>query len=522
MPDDAALDLVRGGLRFADAETEREYRAWHIARAIPFMRAGLAAAVVAWSAALVVGVIVFPIGAIAPGVESIVGLALPTQIAALVVTRRAPRAAAAAMTASIAVAGAVGVALAFRYDLPDMATVAVVTFAFYAFTIVRLHVLQAVIAAAPCIVLNEILLIALHGDRARVAVYSLSCATATLTGLFACAALDRTSRDSYRRERIIAAQRDTIERERARADVAERARLLSEALLRLSGAPGRAVTLEPGAVVEGRYTIVRALGRGGMGVVHEVERTDGARFALKVLTGEIHRVALARFAREAEIAARLDHPNLVPVLDVGVSESGMLFLVMELVRGTSLGGLRDRFGDAAWALPLLAQIASALAAVHARGIVHRDLKPANVLYDGAIARVADFGLASLADAADSIDRTASIEAPSGLTHTGAILGTPRYMAPELTHGVRDAQPAADVWSFGVMAFEMLTGALPFAEPPVLARLAGRATPAPPALDGAAISAAARDLIEACLRVDPAERPTSAVVSGRLYEMLAVG
>jgi serine/threonine-protein kinase len=301
--------------------------------------------------------------------------------------------------------------------------------------------------------------------------------------------------------------------------VAERSRQLSEGLLRLGGALRHAAPLAPGDVVEDRYRVVRAIGSGGMGQVHEVERlSDRRRLALKVLTGVVDRIAMARFAREAQIAAQLDHPNVVAVLDLGVSQSGMLFLVMELVTGSTLAAEKARYGDAAWALPILRQIATALAALHARGIVHRDLKPANVLLADRGAQVADFGLASLAEPADPLDPTASTISPANhfpLTRPGTFMGTPAYMAPELIRGAREAQPAADMWSFGVIAHELLAGKSPFAEPPVLAHLAGReGAPAAP-LDAPALPARLRELLDGCLRSGPAERPTSSALRDAL-------
>src|SRR5205085_1673252 len=135
-----------------------------------------------------------------------------------------------------------------------------------------------------------------------------------------------------------------------------------------------------GEVFDGRYRILSALGRGGMGVVYEVERVpDGRRLALKVVRHELTGRAAARFAREAEIGARVHHANLVSIVDVGIAAGSTPFLVMELLRGGSMEEQRARFGDVAWALPFVGQIASGLAALHAHQIVHRDLKPANVL-----------------------------------------------------------------------------------------------------------------------------------------------
>src|SRR6185369_6103344 len=144
-----------------------------------------------------------------------------------------------------------------------------------------------------------------------------------------------------------------------------------------------------------------------------------------------------------------------------------------------------------WARPILRQIAEALAAMHSQGIVHRDLKPANVLLDGEIVKVADFGISSLRPQDDG-DSTIT----KGMTKTGAFMGTPIYMAPELVKGAREAEPSADVWSFGVLAHELLTGQLPFAEPPVLAKLEGRAVRL----------SVIEDFTLRCLSEDPRQRP----------------
>jgi len=299
--------------------------------------------------------------------------------------------------------------------------------------------------------------------------------------------------------------------EELRRDVAARSKQLADALARL--AQTRVEPLTKGGTVEGKYRIVRALGAGGMGTVHEVERiTDGRRMALKTLRGRVDTEAMARFAREAQLAAELFHPNLVPVHDVGVTSAGTLFLVMELVDGGSLEAARKRFGDPGWALPILAQIAGGLEAMHSRGIVHRDLKPANVLLQRDVPRIADFGLAVLRsdDPVADIAAAATLAGPDSppLTRAGAIIGTPFYMAPELAAGAREARAAADVFAFGVMAYEMLCGRPPFAEPPLLTSLAGKPiTPAPPLrVDGLDGSYAA--LINRCLAADPAARPSA--------------
>jgi hypothetical protein len=130
--------------------------------------------------------------------------------------------------------------------------------------------------------------------------------------------------------------------------------------------------LEPGSLLGEVYRVIRSIGQGAAGAVYEVERsTDHQRLAAKVLSGEADENTLIRFAREAQLLARLSHPNLISIVDVDVSPGGTLFIVMELVKGTSLRNLRHRYGDLAWSLPVLHQIAIALAAVHERGIIHR-------------------------------------------------------------------------------------------------------------------------------------------------------
>jgi hypothetical protein len=298
-----------------------------------------------------------------------------------------------------------------------------------------------------------------------------------------------------------------------RRQIADRAEQLATALARLQ-TPSPSRTLHAGMVLEGRYRVVRAIGRGGMGAVYEVERiADERRLALKVLTGATDQVSLARFAREAQVAAALNHANVVSVLDVDVSRSGLLFVVMELVAGGSLAAEHGRYGNDAWALPILRQVAAALTAMHARGIVHRDLKPSNILLDGDTVKVADFGLVGILDQgphADTPAQAALDVTNPALTRTGAIMGTPLYMAPELARGARAAAPSSDVFSFGVLAYELLANTLPFAAPPVLEQLDGRATPSAKQLAHARPDLAREvcALVDGCLAEQPETRPTA--------------
>lgn len=327
------------------------------------------------------------------------------------------------------------------------------------------------------------------------------------------------------------------------------------AALSLREREGPAPVFRLGDIVRDRFRIVRQLGTGGMGDVYEVVRLlDGQSFALKV-THERHSEALALLAREGQIAARIDHPNVIRTLDVDVSPQGLLFLVMELVRGKTLHQLEARFGDVAWATDVLSQIASGLSALHAAGIVHRDLKPPNVMIidgDGQSPRVkiADFGIARLTTPAMQTDHDTQRSQPqtpnagSGATHklrpfsapplsgetrvgndsqdtseareegpltrAGALVGTPAYMAPDLARGAGYATPAADMFSFGLLAWELLTRGRPFVRSPAIDILQNRA---PETLRSIREQWIDPDLelavlIDACLSLEPAPRPSA--------------
>ena len=299
-----------------------------------------------------------------------------------------------------------------------------------------------------------------------------------------------------------------------RRQIGDRSRALADALSAVSSP--RMSELSPGELFDQRFRIVRALGQGGMGAVVEVERVaDGKHFALKVMAGRYTASSSARFAREAEIAARVAHPSLVGIVDAGVSPDGLLYLVLELVSGSSLEAMRHRFGDREWGLPLLRRIAEGLDALHSAGIVHRDLKPGNVLLtESGETKIADFGIARFdeprerpsGDAETIVDERISGTRSTGLTETGVWLGTPAYMAPELVLGGRIARPASDTFSFGVIAYEVLTGSSPFASPAIYDILACRTLPevSPPSGVDPALAALLRD----CLREDGNRRPTA--------------
>ena len=335
------------------------------------------------------------------------------------------------------------------------------------------------------------------------------------------ALIHRAARGAYRQARIIEQQRETIGRERARSEellkrelshqVAERSRELG-AVLAKSDATLGVRRLSPGERFAERYRIVAPLGAGGMGAVYEVERvTDGEKLALKVVLGEVSGSSAARFAREAEIGARVRHPNLVSIVDVGVS-AGVPFLAMELVHGGSLESLRERFGDTAWALPILRQIAEGLAALHDAGVVHRDLKPANVLLTEAGAKISDFGISrfeAIEDSTINAEADTMAAAPkksAELTGTGVVMGTPLYMAPEGAKSARALDASADVFALGIIAYEMLTGREPFLVPAFVLAMAEQPVPVPAPMDDAHVPAALEGLIVGALSGDSSRRP----------------
>ncbi len=209
----------------------------------------------------------------------------------------------------------------------------------------------------------------------------------------------------------------------------------------------------------GPYRIEAVIGRGGMGVVYRAEQARlGRKVALKIVSPEVASDpnARARFLRESQMAAAIDHPNILPIHEAD-EVHGVLFIAMRLVEGTDLAArLRDGALSPPAAIAILAQVASALDAAHARGLVHRDVKPANILLapglgadQGDHVYLTDFGL------------TKRGGADSSLTAVGGFAGTLDYIAPEQVDG-RDLDGRADQYSLACMAFECLTGHLPFA------------------------------------------------------------
>ena len=255
------------------------------------------------------------------------------------------------------------------------------------------------------------------------------------------------------------------------------------------------------------YILGRELGGGGMSRVFIVEDTALRRnLVVKVLPPEMAaEVSVARFQREIALAARLQHPHIVPLLATGETQ-GLPYYTMPFVEGESLRERLARGGElpVVEAVRLLREIAAALAYAHERGIVHRDIKPENVLLSGGIALVTDFGVAKAL--------LASTTAGSGpLTATGVAIGTPAYMSPEQISADPAVDHRADLYAFGMVAYEMLAGQPPFAGRTAQALLAAHVIDAPEPLQRRrpAVPPSLAALVMRCLEKRPADRPQTA-------------
>ena len=226
------------------------------------------------------------------------------------------------------------------------------------------------------------------------------------------------------------------------------------------------VPIDPliGRVFDGKYRLDERLGGGGMGTVYRATHLLIDRVvAVKVLSQRFvgDETAQQRFRREARASGRMQHPNAVTVNDIGATEDGWLYIVMELLEGQTLRDLLAREAplDPARAVSFMLQASAAVGAAHDAGMIHRDLKPANIFIEqrpnlAAVAKVLDFGVAKFAVEEQDDDYKT-------LTQVGAIIGTPRYMSPEQCSGAAPLTPASDVYSLGIILYEMLTGSVPF-------------------------------------------------------------
>src|SRR5688500_460834 len=214
-----------------------------------------------------------------------------------------------------------------------------------------------------------------------------------------------------------------------------------------------------GDVIAGKYELEEVLGEGGMGAVFRARNIAiDMPVAIKLIRADLSRELFSgRLLQDARAAAKLAHPAIVRVFDVGQTALGDPFIVMELLSGETLSSIIEREGrlNSVWAVQLLLPIADALSAAHAKGFVHRDVKPDNVfvVHDAGELqpKLVDFGIVKLPER----------EGNSQLTQLGAVLGSPEYMSPEQARGLEHIDLRSDVWSFSIMLYEAIAGETPF-------------------------------------------------------------
>src|SRR5215213_2135244 len=270
-----------------------------------------------------------------------------------------------------------------------------------------------------------------------------------------------------------------------------------------------------GRTLDEKYCVEERLGAGGMGAVYRARHLLMDRpVAIKVLHQRLveDEVARVRFHMEARAAVLLQHSNAVSVTDFGQTSEGCVYIVMELLEGRTLREILSREAplETARAVSIVLQVSDAVAAAHEAGIIHRDLKPSNILVtqsadQPAVVKVLDFGIAKLA--ADKLDDD---EDAATLARQSSIIGTPRYMAPEQSNGF-ELTPAADVYSLGVILYEMLTGIAPFtgSTPAEIAQKHTNDPPQPPRAIVAAIPEDVERVVLHALEKQSFDRPADA-------------
>ncbi|HKV23660.1 MAG TPA: protein kinase [Candidatus Acidoferrum sp.] len=263
-------------------------------------------------------------------------------------------------------------------------------------------------------------------------------------------------------------------------------------------ASATSIQLTPGDLIANRYEIVRLLGQGGMGAVYQArDRELDRQVAIKVIRGDMaaNPEILSRFKQELILARQITHKNVIRIFDLGQAE-GLKFITMEFIEGENLQSFlrRSKRLQPSEAANIIAQVCRALEAAHAEGVIHRDLKPQNIMLDkNGRAYVMDFGIAR------------SMEA-SGMTQTGALIGTPDYMSPEQAKGLAlDAR--SDLFSVGIIFYELLSGKAPFEADTTMGKLWKRANePAQPLAElDKSIPQPLSDIVRKCLEIDPQKR-----------------
>ncbi|HWZ87917.1 MAG TPA: protein kinase [Polyangiaceae bacterium] len=269
----------------------------------------------------------------------------------------------------------------------------------------------------------------------------------------------------------------------------------------------------PGATLSRKYRLDALLGEGGMGEVWRATNLPlDLPVAIKLIRGDLDRSALrARLQLEARSAAKLGHPAIVRVFDVGDSEFGDPFIVMELLHGESIAQMLDLGRlSAARAVQLLLPIIDALSVAHTRGIVHRDLKPDNLFVavedERVQPKILDFGIAKV---------TAVLAGEERLTESGAVIGSPSYLSPEQARGRDDIDYRVDIWSLSVVLYEAITGEVPFVAPNYNALLRAIVEDEPkPIVDYAAGDSQLWEILKTGLAKDRRERHQSMAALGR--------
>lgn len=261
--------------------------------------------------------------------------------------------------------------------------------------------------------------------------------------------------------------------------------------------------------LDDKYIVEERLGAGGMGAVYRARHLSMDRpVAIKFLHQQLmeDEAARLRFQTEARAAVKLRHANAVSVTDFGHTAEGCVYIVMELLEGRTLREILSRESpiETARAISLMLQTSAAVAAAHEAGIIHRDLKPSNILVtqsadQPAVVKVLDFGIATFTPDDDDDDVTI-------LAHTGSVIGTPRYMSPEQYNG-NELTPAADVYSLGVILYEMLSGMAPFSgsTPAEIAQKHANDSPHPPRQIVAAIPEDVERIVLKALAKQPGDR-----------------
>jgi serine/threonine-protein kinase len=297
--------------------------------------------------------------------------------------------------------------------------------------------------------------------------------------------------------------------------VCARSSELSLALARLAQQRRQPDMLLQGTVIGGRFAVGRVIGEGGMGAVHEgIDRMTGTRVAIKVIQATSTRTldALHRFVREAGAAAAIAHPAVVRMFDVDISEDGLLYQIQELIAGESLARMARHAWSAGDAARLGAVLCDALAAAHAVGVVHRDVKPGNVMLtsDAPGLKLLDFGIAKLYAAVHGGH-------DDGTTHTGVVIGTPAYMAPEQALGGGEVTGRADIYAVGVMLFRLLSERPPFEAASLREATTSQWPRAAPSVRAFQPSVPERLalLVDGCLARHPEDRPPAAELARQL-------